>query len=167
MIARGDTYSQIQNSFDEQYGFRPADASIVAVKKKNPGALARIQDQIAVNTADSTSEILNRSRRMINQRLVRAERDENKLDELHQMYRNGEIEWSEYQRLKEGYKTVSIDSLTKISKEMHAQIVDTNPDSRSPSDPRALDKLMQAIQSGDAVELQRIIFNGNTTTTTT
>lgn len=167
LIARGDTYREISKHFEQEYGFAVSDSSIANVKTSNPNALARIQDQIADNTADSTSEILNRSRRMLNHKLKRAEQDENELDKLHKQYRDGEIDWAEYQRRKEGLKTVSIDSLTKVTKEMHAQIIEATPDSKSPTDPRALEKLTQAIQSGDTVELQRIIFNGNAPATTT
>lgn len=167
LVARGDTAGKISQHFEAEYGFPVSPQTISHTKKSNAGALQKIQERMVEKTADGTAEILNRSRRMLNTKLKRAESDENEIDKLHQRYRDNEISWAEYQRLKEGYKTVSIDSLAKVTKEMHAQTLDHNPDTQPTTDPRALEQLTDAIKNGDAVELQRIIFNGNATTTTT
>jgi hypothetical protein len=171
-IARGDTMSQVAAHLLEDYGVTISESRLYQIKKNNIETIQKIQDRLADSAVAEADAILKQSRVALAKKMQRADRDGNELEALDQKYRDGEIDKSEYQRKKAGLLNLSVSELVNISRTMHAQVIKvpgaSNPElppgaapSLPPgsSTPAQLEALLKAIQSGNTVEMQRIVFN--------
>lgn len=172
LLARGDTLSQVAGHLLEEFDVTITESALSQLRKGHADSIKKIQDTMAEAEAEDAEKILSRTRKMIGSRLARAERDENAIAELDRKYREGEIEYDEYKKQKTGLMRISITELNNLAKSTHAQIVRDRL-SASPNDPALpagasagagstpahLEALLRAIQSGNTVELQRLVFN--------
>lgn len=170
MIARGDTLSQVAGHLLTDYGVKISETGLSQIKKAHKNTVIKMQETIADGKAAEADDILARSRRLVNRRLDKAERDERAVEELDQKYRDGEIKSpKEYRRRKAGLLRISIAELLNVSRTMHSQAVrpigialssgdPADLPSSQPQTPAQLEAILLAIQAGNTVELQRLIF---------
>lgn len=171
-IARGDTMSQVAAHLLEDYGVKISESRLYQIKKNNIETINKIQDRLADSAAADADQILRQSRVALAKKMSKADRDGSELDALDEQYRNGEIKKELYQRKKAGLLQLSVGELVNISRSMHAQTVKApalpelppggaaQPLPAGSSTPAQLESLLKAIQSGNHVEIQRIVFNG-------
>lgn len=169
-IARGDTMSQVAAHLLEDYGVTISESRLYQIKKNNIDTIQKIQDRLADSAAADADAILRQTRVQLAKKMQRADNDGNELQILDQKYRDGEIDKAEYQRKKSGLLKLSVSELVNISRTMHAQVIKVPgalelPPGSAPalppgsSTPAQLEALLKAIQSGNTVEMQRIVFN--------
>ncbi len=172
-IARGDTMSQVAAHLLEDYNVKISESRLYQIKKNNLETIQKIQDRLADSAIADADAILKQSRVALAKKMQKADRDGSELEQLDQKYRDGEIKKEEYQRRKAGLLQLSVGELVNISRSMHAQVVKApgvpelppgdgpaQPLPAGSSTPAQLEALLQAIQRGDHVEMQRIVFNG-------
>lgn len=177
-IARGDTMSQVAAHLLEDFQVEITESALYKIKKDNLDTIQKIQDRLADSAAADADALLKSTRVALAKKMQRADRDGAELEQLDQQYRDGEIDKAQYQRKKAGLMQLSISELVNISRTMHAQIIKQpgapalpegpgstaahQPLPAGASTPAQLEALLKAIQSGNHVEIQRIVFNGAT-----
>jgi hypothetical protein len=172
LLARGDTLSQVVGHLLDYYQVTVSESALSQLRSNNKETIAQMQQVVADGQSAEAEAIATRARRLINNKLDRAERDAKTLEELDQDYRDGKIkDVQDYRRRKAGLMKISINELTTISKAMHSQSQhtpippagDTPPalqsGSHSGATPAHLEAMLQAIAAGNTVELQRLVFN--------
>jgi hypothetical protein len=175
-IARGDTMSQVAAHLLEDFEVSITESALYKIKKDNAETIQKIQERLADSAAADADALMKSSRVALARRLQRDSRDGAELELLDQQYRDGEIDKSEYQRKKAGLLQLSVNELVNISRSMHAQVIkvpggagaELPPGPGGPAQPlpagsatpAQLEALLKAIQSGNHVEIQRIVFNG-------
>ena len=175
-IARGDTMSQVAAHMLEDFQVTITESALYKIKKDNLETIQKIQDRLADSAAADADALMKSSRVALARRLQRDVRDGAELEQLDAQYRDGEIDKSEYQRRKSGLMQLSVNELVNISRSMHAQVIkvpgggapELPPGPGGPAQPlpagsatpAQLEALLKAIQSGNHVEIQRIVFNG-------
>lgn len=172
-IARGDTMSQVAAHLLEDFQVTITESALYKIKKDNLETIQKIQERLADSAAADADALLKSSRVALARRLQRDSRDGAELEQLDQQYRDGELDKAEYQRKKSGLLQLSVNELVNISRSMHAQVIKVpgNPElppGNGPAQPlpagsatpAQLEALLKAIQSGNHVEIQRIVFNG-------
>lgn len=174
-IARGDTMSQVAAHLLEDFDLTISEARLYQIKKENADTIQKIQERLADGVLADAEKLMQSSRVALARRLQRDARDGAELEQLDQQYRDGDLSKEEYQRKKAGLLQLSVNELVNISRSMHAQVVKAPGSPELPpgagaaqplpagsSTPAQLEALLQAIQRGDHVEMQRIVFNGGT-----
>ena len=175
-IARGDTMSQVAAHLLEDFDLTISEARLYQIKKENADTIQKIQERLADSAAADAEQLMKSSRVALARRIQRDARDGAELEQLDQQYRDGEIDKAEYQRKKSGLLQLSVNELVNISRSMHAQVIkvpgggvpELPPGPGGPAQPlpagsatpAQLEALLKAIQSGNHVEIQRIVFNG-------
>lgn len=161
LMARGDTYISINDFLNRQYGITLSLSSLWQIKNRNKDVVEAMRNSIQEREMEDAAALLRRSRRILHRKLDRAEHDMTELEQLDRRYRENEIDHKEYKRLKKTLMDVSITEVSMLSKNMYVQT--GKPDLETPplpsENPRQSEALLKAIQSGDTVELQRIILN--------
>ena len=174
-IARGDTISQVAAHILEDFNIKITESALYRIKYDNAETIAKMQERLADSIAADLEGLVRQSHIHIARKLQKAERDSSELEVLDQQYRAGEIDKSEYQRRKAGLLTLSINELSTLSSRLVAQqhTAATPPEQperpalaannsqalpAGASTPAQLEAMLNAIQTGNTVELQRIIF---------
>lgn len=171
-IARGDTMSQVAAHLLEDFEVSITESALYKIKKDNLETIQKIQDRLADSAVADADAILKSTRVALAKKIQRADRDGNELEQLDQQYRDGEIDKSQYQRRKAGLIQLSVSELVNISRTMHAQVIKVpgapelppgpggpaQPLPAGSSTPAQLEALLKAIQAGNTVEIQRLIF---------
>jgi hypothetical protein len=165
MVARGDTYSAIRAQLQED-GITMSPATITAIKKRNPKALAKMESMLADHATSSAQKILKKAHKLIDKRLEQADNSEKDAEELHKKYEAGEITFKEYLDATARLFKISVSELTSLSKEMfhQSQVEQGKPTSITESAMDAKQEVVdiaKALENVDEVELQRIIFRPN------
>lgn len=176
-IARGDTASQVVAHVLEDFEIVITEDAIYKIKRDNAETIAKMQERLADSVAADLDQLVRRSRTGIARKLMKAENDASEIEVLDQQYRDGEITKEEYQRKKAGRLDLSITELSNLSQKLVAQqrlvsapvqpegpnaLPDGNPQPISvpqgTQTPAQLEAMLKAIQAGNTVELQRIVF---------
>lgn len=116
LIALGERYADIA----ARTGVRAP--TIKKIRKRNIEAIDHLKARALETQAQQISSLVSRTNAQIKAQLDQAERDWNKLEELAELYREGEISRNEYYRRKRGLKNLSIRELITISNAMHDQV---------------------------------------------
>ena len=163
-ISRGDTASQVVAHVLEDFDISITEDAIYKIRRDNADTISKIQERLAADV----DQLIRKSRVQIARKLNKAEHDASELEKLDQQYRDGEIEKDEYQRQKTGRINLSISELASLGQKLVYQQRGGEPEplpaGANPalppgsSTPAQLEAILKAIQSGDTVELQRIIF---------
>ena len=168
-IARGDTMSQVAAHMLEDFEVTISESRLYQIKKDNHQTIQKIQERLADSVAADAEKIMQSTRVALARRLQRDSRDGAELEQLDQQYRDGELSKEDYQRQKTGLLQMSVAELVSISRGMHEQVIkapgsaelDAGPPQNSlggGSTPAQLEALLKAIQAGNTVEMQRLIF---------
>lgn len=165
LLARGDTGKEIAAQLKAEDDIDISPQGILAVGKRNAGALSVIKNKIQAKQTSNAVAILDKSRNLIEKRLNRAERLELLLDDLAAQFAAGEIDADEYLSRIRMIPSITLTELSSVAKEafnqsqVEAGALGALP-GVTPAEAQAqLAVLVKAIQSGDEVELQRIVFN--------
>lgn len=158
LLARGDTYIGIREQIAEEFGRHLSDMTIRKVKKRNKDNLKLIKERIVAKEAYRAENIRDKANNLINARLTQADHDVNVLQQAYDDYVNGNMDYKEYMALTRRYQMVSLPELVSVSKEMHQQNKDEEAETKAPA--KDLDILAKALQTGDEVVLNQIIFKG-------
>lgn len=127
MLARGDTKTKIHETTGIPI------ASISNIKKRNPEALAVIEQRILDHNTIKAQELLDKANNIIEQKL---------------------------DNVAEGLEKSSLTELTSVSREMHSQAKQgaesekTSPNPQSTED--QLKSIVRALEKGDEIELLKI-----------
>lgn len=172
MMARGDTLSQVAGHLLTDYGVTISESGLSKIRTNHQDTINKMIDTMAEGQAADAEALLKRSRRMLNSRMDKAERDQHALEEVDQEFRDGKISVEIYRRKKAGLLKISITELIQISKGMHDQTrkdlppllpgassSGALPPGHHDANPAQLEALLQAIAAGNTVEIQRLIFN--------
>lgn len=157
LIARGDTYDQIQAEL-EQAGTHISKVTLGNIKKRNLDNLVMLKEKLAANEEEHALKIKQKANERISKRLDSDDKATQMYEDLHSKFMSGEITFQEYN---DGVKAlpkqffVSTGELVAVSKEMHQQskgdaIPDNNPLDRN--------ALAEAIRNGDEFQLNQLIF---------
>jgi len=171
-IARGDTISQVAAHLLEDFDVTITESALYAIKRDNAETIAKIQERLADGAAAEIEQLIRAGRVQIAKKLQKADRDATELELLDQQYRAGDIDKAEYQRKKAGLLDLSITELSNLTSKLvgqqrHAPAPPEDPQlpAGSPvplpagsSTPAQLEAMLHAIQAGNTVELQRIVF---------
>lgn len=169
LMARGDSYAQIRAHLQSQYEISITDGALSDLRKRHADTLAEMTRTMVEHETIEAEDLLKKTRRMISKQLTKAEVDANKLAELDEDYRDGDLTKHEYDRKRAGLLGLSINQLVSVSKEMHSQTLKDLPPGLPPGasatgaigagSPALTESIVSAIKAGDTVELQRLIFN--------
>jgi hypothetical protein len=159
LLARGDTYKQIQAHMISDLDRSVTEMTISAVKKRNASNLELIKNKFLEKQENDARALKDEANKIIGKRLKREDKATQIRAKAQDQYINGEITLKEYTEILRTNKEVSIGELVSVSKEMHNQSVDDSDKDTSKNDTSAL---IEAIKSGDEVKLQQIIFNAKT-----
>lgn len=153
LLARGDTYDQIQAQMERSV----AKMTIGRVKKRNKGTLDMISAKAMQKAEADAASIKNKANTLISTRLDRADKFDKLIEKLESDYVDGNITYKEYREERRKLKDVTLPELVIVSKEMHHQ---TSAEPTPPANQQDIATLIAAIKSGDEVKLNQIIFNG-------
>lgn len=165
MIARGDSYSEIQTILLKD-GISITGAGISGIKDRNLEALSYIQRELARHEVSKTTRILDKTRNMIDKKLDGAVNLEQDLAHIRDLRESGEIDDIEYGHLFNKLirdANISIKDLTTVSKEMftQSQIEAGKPTSIVENPEQAkknLNTLLRAIKDGKEEDMVGAIF---------
>lgn len=159
MIARGDRYEDIH----QETGV--AIATVGRVKQRNLTALKKIEQKLAEHKARKTARLLDKTNDLIESKLDKAKTNVDAGEELWQRYQNSEITLREYIDAVKTFEKLTLTELTSVSKEMFSQNKAEEAKSGSggaetskAETQLALNAILEAMEQGDAVTLQQIIF---------
>lgn len=152
LLARGDTYKQIQAQIERGV----TDATISAVKKRNKDNLELIASKLMERAAEDAAGIKQKANTLISKRLDKVDDTFDILDKARQDWIDDKITWKEYEKIMRKFKDVSLGELVTVSKEMHAQ---SSKGDAPPSSPKDLADIAAAIASGDEVRITQAVFN--------
>lgn len=160
LLARGDTYSKISEQM------KIPVSTIQGVKERNPGALENIKDKLLSHKISTSKKILAKSQELIEHKLDKAISSEVSREDALKQYQDGLIDYDEYQKLTFALVDISITELNSLAREAfhQSQIQDGKPTNISSTPIEAREELMalaRALESGDEVTLERIVWNGN------
>lgn len=162
LMARGDTAKQINDFLEKQHGLTLNASSISEMRTKHKDTIEEMRATIQQNELVEVESLMQKSRRLLNRKLDRADRDMSELEQLDEDYRNGSVDSVEYKRKKATLMNVSITEIAMVSKNLHEQSKksdDPNNPALPAGNPLQTEALLKAIKQGDTVELQRIILN--------
>jgi len=162
MIARGDTYADIQSQLLND-GIKLSIPGISKIKARNEQALSFIQNKMMEVEASKSAQILSKARNLIDKKLDKMD-DTTDLDDLED--HKDEMEFPDYMKLKESIKSrnnITVKDLTTVSKEFfnQSQIEAGRPTSITESPEQAkknLKVLLEAINSGNEEAMAKAIF---------
>ena len=166
LMARGDTFAEINAYLLEHFGVTLNPKTLTDMKKVHGDTIALMQrTHEEAETADA-AQLLIRTRRLIGRKLTRAERDAKDLADLDYQRREGEITEADYHQRRTGLIEMSIQELVTVSKEMHSEsskplggeLLPGLPDGGGNSNLALTEALLNAIKTGNHVEIQRLIL---------
>lgn len=150
LLARGDTYEQIQAQVDV------SAPTIGTVKKRNKENLELIKSKLTEQAAEDALGIKHKANKLISKRLDKADSAQQLLEKAQQDFLDDKISYKELADALRRFKEIGITELVTVSKEMHAQ---SNKADNPPSSPKDLQELAAAIASGDEVRITQATFN--------
>lgn len=158
MLVRGDTHRSIAEAMGLNVN------TITTIKKRNPDTLKIMREKLSEAHANSAAKILTKSRKLLESKLDQLQSDDDKRLELVRQYEDGEIDHEEFDIKLRTLKQATLSELTGVSREMfnQNQVENQQPTSivgNSHEQKKQLVDLVRAIESGNEVELQKIIFN--------
>lgn len=159
-IARGDKYADIITNIQEEFSYRMIPSVIEVIKKRNKEALQQLKQAIIKREIVTAKNLRDQSQRLIGRRLDKAEKDAQLLDDIESDYRRGLINYKVYRDKLKSFNMPSLSELTNLSHEMHSQAKEGSGE--VPATPESYKERMAEIasllQSGDDIELHRIVF---------
>lgn len=154
LLARGDTYTEIQGQIEGGVSL----VTIGAVKKRNKENLMIIAEKMAIKAAEDASSIKLKANKLISARLDVDGLDQEVLDHAKAQYLADEISWATYERIVNKSRAASITELVTVSKEMHHQSAEGDTPPANASD---LAALAAAIRSGDSLKITQLVFGND------
>lgn len=123
MIARGDTHSQIIDWLEKAKEVTLAPNTITLIKKRNAEAIQFMQSKLTEHETTLSTQILAKSRQLIDKRLDKNMQLEQDLRKLREKYESDEIDSKDYYREYELLMRNQLDvkELNAISKESFHQ----------------------------------------------
>jgi hypothetical protein len=165
MIARGDNYQKILDWLEREKGVSITKTTLTRIKERNAEGLDFMRKELVKHETTMAGTILEKSRRLIDQRLDRALNLDEEIAELRSKLDNEEIDEREYYSmldtlLRSQLTVAELNSLTKESFNQ-SQVEAGRPTSitENPQQARAnLESLLSAIQSNDQSKMLKAIF---------
>lgn len=161
LIARGQTYKEINQYMRNTYERSIAADTVTAIKVRNKETLAHLKTEIVAQTTSDTLHILNKANERLQERLIADERNTDMFKIFQDKFLATEITFKEYEKavklLPKSF-FISTGELVAISKEMFAQSKGTETPAAEQIDPAQLAK---AIQEGDTLTINQLIFHKN------
>lgn len=157
LIARGDSAREVS----EATGVK--ETTVVAIKNRNPTALAAIRERMVDHQVSSSKKILSKSHKLIERKLDKAATADTERAQALKEYKEGDIEYKELQARLGAIYDPTITELNAVSKEAfnQSQIEMGKPTSISNSPAEAknqLNSLVEALNVGDEVALFKMVL---------
>lgn len=165
LLARGDKYQEVADTLEREDNLKLTYEGVMTLAKRNKEAIAALKKQIQAKVTSNSLAILDKSRMLIEKKLDRATKLELLLDEIAEQFANGEIDENEYLSKIRAIPSISLAELTSVTKEAFNQsqvesgALGALPGVSAEDAKAQLATLVKALQSGNEVELQRIVFN--------
>lgn len=161
LLAQGAKYREIIEDFRSR-GKTMTYGTVSKVKKRNRANLDVIGQKMLMKELADARSLHVKSHQLLKRKLDRALNPEDELEDLKQRWQDGDMTEQEYTHLSRQIidSEPSISELVSISKEMHSQST-KEPEPPAVNAAEDLHKLVQAIQSGDTVTLERLVFNAD------
>jgi hypothetical protein len=159
LIAKGDDYVSIQEEILEEFGRSIAVSTISKIKRRYADVLAQIKSQILQYEEATAQQLLDKSRQLIGKRLSVSEIEMKEYYRALNEFERGEISFSDFKLRTEHFKLPTLQELTTVSKEMSAQSGNTPAIPQGSSSSEVARLIKDAVDKGDTVSLERIIFN--------
>lgn len=161
-LVRGDSHNKIS----EELGI--AVDTVAAIKKRQSSALAVINTKVAEKKQLRTLRILDKAHELLEKKLTDADAYEELVAAIELEYANSDMTKEDQAVRKAALKAISkptVSELVTISKEMfhESQVEQGKPTSIAAAGSREeqtaeLQKMVQALDIGDEIELQRLTF---------
>lgn len=164
LLARGDKYQEVADTLKREDNIELKATGISMIARRHKDTIATLRKQMQDKVTSNSLAILDKSRQLIEKKLDRASKLELVLDELADQFANNEIDLDEYLTKVRAIPAITLTELTSVTKEAFNQ---SQAESGalgalpgvSPEDAKAqLATLVRAIQDGNEIELQRIVF---------
>lgn len=159
LIARGDTYAQIQEEM-KAMGRTVTLQTIARAKKRNKENLKIIKTKVVEIEQANALSIKEKANALLQKRLDQVDQETEIVARANKEYLEGDMPHEVYERLMKTMKPTSLPELVSVSKEMHQQSK-SEPDAL-PTPAKDMQALADAIKSGDEVMLNQMIFNPKT-----
>lgn len=155
LMARGDNYTEIQKELMDSLGKHVSKVTLSKVRARNKENLALIAQRVMEKEEADALAIKNKANNIIKKKLDSEDKTEAIITKAKADYLDGEITIKEYMEVVKFHRPTGLTELVGVSKEMHNQ-AGTVPDKPVSSEDMA--KLAAAIQSGDEVTLNQMVF---------
>lgn len=156
-LTLGAIYAEIQERFEKRFKRSVGDITLTRIKQKNQAVIANSRDAIAADGAASARKIKQKSYELLEGRLDDALADADRIRELRQQLRDGEINEVQYKNKVALHEQLTITELTKVSEAMNSQSKGEKDDPITPQDQAALAALLAGIQAGNPVQLIQVL----------
>lgn len=155
LLARGDRIIDIQAEFEKTFERTINKATVVNIRKRNAENLEIIRSRTQEKIERDQAAIRNKANAKIDKKLDSDDLAAQVIAKAHSQYINGEIDYSQYSVLLRSVKELSVSELVSVSKEMHLQASDAPGE---PVNNEDMQKLQAAIQAGDTLTLNQLVF---------
>lgn len=155
MIVRGDSYEELKVAIP---GRTLSDHTISNLKKRNKENIEVLQQAMAAQEAEDALHIKRKANNLLSKRLDNAEHADTVIIKAQEDYAAGEITFKDYKALVAKHRGITVSELVSVSKEMHNQTI--TEEAAPAAVAKDMKLLADAIQSGDEVVLNQIIFKG-------
>jgi len=156
-ISLGDTRAETMAKFTKEFGRTINEITVSRVKARNLALIASTRQQIVNTGAITALRLKERSYKIIDRRLNRAEADESEIDKLRVQLQKGEITQAVFKEKVAVYEQLTLNELIKVAD--HAVVASKGQDDDPPSaaDQAAFAMLVQGIKSGNPIQLIQVL----------
>lgn len=159
LLALGNTKPEIIKKFNERYHRKIHPTTIIRLKKQQGIAIGEAHDVLAAKSEIVGANALKqKTYRLLDRKLDRAIDDDTEIDQLRAKLKAGEIDRKEFDYECAKYEVLTVRELTQIADTMNKHGKGEEDDGAlSPQDQAMLQMIMQAINSGNAVNLVQVV----------
>ena len=169
MMARGENYDTILRILRDKYDVTITSGALSNLTKRHLDTIKEMELMILEAETAEAEQVRVKALRQLSRKLDKASQDETEIEELDRKWRDGEIkDMADYRRRKAGLLKLSVNELSKVSREMYSQTDKTKAPGQLPGtagagtpDPKWIEALMLAVQRGDTIALQQLIITPN------
>lgn len=181
MLARwGQTeavYNRIADTMLEEFNIVADPKEIARLGDSNRNKVVAIRKEQREGIALQSEKLLNKTTIMLEREIDRASRDMEKRDALDAAFDAGAIDSSEHRKAMKNLRILTISDIVKLANHLTPkqapqplappQLLPQLPDGNSPQESALSKELAAAVEKGDAVEIQRIMWSKKTSAQST
>lgn len=158
--ALGNTVRQIKDKVSDRYSRTVHEVTISRIRKRHENDINDAQDKLAARSDIIGADVLKqKSYRLLNRKLERAEEDDSQIAVLRSQLQSGEIDRETYESEAKKYEVMTVAELTKIADSMHqhAKGGDGGGNVLSPEDQAVLELITKGLSQGNPLALVKVV----------